>query len=147
MEVKIKKLFSGATLPSYSTEDSAGMDVVAFSKDDSNPQYTEYGLGWSIEIPKGYVGFIFPRSSVSKYDLDLANAVACIDADFRGEVKLRFRRIKRNLPEGVRVCHKYNVGEKIGQLIIMPYPKIELKEVDELSKTVRGEGGFGSTGV
>lgn len=146
MEVKIKKLFPGATLPSYAHNNDCAMDLVAFSKDSSDPHFIEYGTGIAISLPKGYVGLIFSRSSVSKTDLQLCNAVGIIDEGYTGEIKLRFRRIKRSTPEGVRVVDQYNVGDRIGQLMIIPYPRIEWKEVDELPKTDRGEGGFGSTG-
>ena len=147
MEVKIKKLFPGAIIPSYAHEGDAGMDLVAFSKDSSDPHYIEYGTGIAISIPKGYMGLIFPRSSISKYDLQLCNSIGLIDEGYIGELKLRFRRIKRNVPEGIRMCDQYNVGDKIGQLLILPCPRIEFREVEELSKTERGDGGFGSTGV
>ena len=146
MEVKIKKLFPGATLPKYAHEGDAAMDLYAFSKDSSNPKYIEYGTGIGIKIPEGHVGLIFPRSSNSNVDLQLTNSVGCVDSNYVGEIKLRFRRIKRNTPEGVRVVESYNVGDRIGQLMIIPYPTIELKEVDELPKTNRGDCGFGSSG-
>ena len=111
---------------------------------------------------------IFPRSSVSKYDLSLANAVGVLDSSYRGELKLRFKRNYRieNLPSEetngkftttsilwgedtknyrINACDWYNVGDRIGQIMILPYPIIEFEETDELSDTERGTGGFGST--
>lgn len=146
MEVKIKKFFPGAIIPKYAHEGDAAMDLYAFSKDSSNPKYIEYGTGIGVKIPEGHVGLIFPRSSNSNFDLQLTNSVAVIDPNYVGEIKLRYRRIKRNTPEGVRVVDQYNVGDRVGQFMIIPYPSIEFKEVDELPKTNRGENGFGSSG-
>lgn len=168
MLVNIKKLTPEAVIPLYAKEGDAGMDLVATSVDYSNEYYIEYGTGLAIEIPKGYVGLIFPRSSNSRKDLQLCNSVGVIDSGYRGEVKLRYRRIinptpKRNfivtdvefqeeLNNNVPVprikadfaC--YDIGDKVGQIIIIPIPFISFNEVQELSETVRGEGGFGSTG-
>lgn len=168
MLVNIKKLTPEAVIPLYAKEGDAGMDLVATSVDYSNEYYIEYGTGLAIEIPKGYVGLIFPRSSNSKKDLQLCNSVGVIDSGYRGEVKLRYRRIinptpKRNfivtdvefqeeLTNSVPVprikadfaC--YDIGDKVGQIIIIPIPFISFNEVQELSETIRGEGGFGSTG-
>lgn len=142
MRVKIKKLDKNAVIPFYGTEGSAGMDLTATSKEvvDKGDDYgfIEYGTGLSVEIPEGYAGFIFPRSSISKTGMMLANAVGVIDSDYTGEVKLRFKYISKSVD--------YKVGDRIGQLIIMPYPKIEFEEVQELSTTARSSGGFGSTG-
>ena len=96
MKVKIKKLHPDAVIPSYAKPGDAGMDLTAISKrvetgSDENGEYIEYGTGLAIEIPEGHVGLVFPRSSVSKKDLFLANAVGVIDSGYRGEVKLRFK--------------------------------------------------------
>ena len=139
MEIKIKKLTESAVLPRYSKEGDAGMDLTAtrvWSDDDGN---VCYGTGLAFEIPRGYVGLLFPRSSNAKKDLLLANSVGVLDSDFRGEVMLKFKPQK----QGGKM---YEVGERVAQVIILPYPYIEFKEVDELSETNRGEGGFGSTG-
>ena len=93
MEIKIKKLDKNAVIPKYSKYGDAGMDLVATSVDYSNEYYIEYGTGLAIEIPEGYVGYVFPRSSNSKYDLQLCNSVGIIDSGYRGEIKLRYRRI------------------------------------------------------
>jgi len=95
----------------------------------------------AIEIPDGYVGLIFPRSSNSKTDLYLTNHVGVIDSGYRGEIMFKFR--PRNTLLDARIHH---VGDRIGQLIVIPYPKVKLVESDELSDTERGDGGFGSTG-
>lgn len=142
MKVKIKKLNKDAQIPAYANPGDAGMDVVATSKTEAG-DYIEYGTGLSFEVPEGHVLLIFPRSSVSKKDLILANCVGVLDSGYRGELKFRFKRLYG--PFGYTHC-EYNVGDKIGQIMIIPYPKIDFEEVDSLSETERGEGGFGSTG-
>ncbi len=138
MKVNVKKLIPAGQIPTYAKDGDAGLDLVATSKNILGDQIV-YGTGLAIEIPKGYVGLIFPRSSISKYDLMMANSVGVIDSGYRGELL-----IKMNiLNEGY---HFYDIGDKIGQLIILAYPNIQLTEVEELSNTSRGSGGFGSTG-
>ena len=143
MNVKIKKLHPDAVIPKYAKDGDAGMDLVSISMNDDHTDYIEYGTGLAIEIPEGYVGLIFPRSSISYKSHVLTNSVGVIDGGYRGEIKFRFKRVL-NLNSGVG--NYYNVGEKVGQLIIMPYPQIELQEVEELSNTERGTGAFGSSG-
>lgn len=140
MEVKIKKLTSEAVIPSYAKPGDAGMDLVATSKSVDASGNTVYGTGIAIEIPEGHVGLIFPRSSNSKTDLYLTNHVGVIDSGYRGEIMFKFRAVKPVFPK------EYAVGDKVGQIIIVPYPAVQFVEVDELSSTERGEGGFGSTG-
>ena len=163
MKVKIKKLSENAVIPQYAKPGDAGMDVTATSINITD-KYIEYGTGLAFEVPEGYVMFIFPRSSVSKYDLSLANAVGVLDSGYRGELKLRFKRnynikhlgdnkileksaFEHNIsPTEILICDKiYDVGDKIGQIIIIPYPHVEFEESVELSETERGTGGFGST--
>lgn len=138
MKVKIKKLHEDAVVPSYGKPGDAGMDLVAVSQGQSHDIIT-YKTGLSVEIPEGYVGLLFSRSSVYKTDLVLANSVGVIDSGYRGEIMLKYKVIGD-------LFNVYNVGDRVGQLIIMPYPQIEFGEVEELSDTERGEGGFGSTG-
>lgn len=150
MDVKIKKLIPEAVIPSYAKEGDAGMDLTATTdytiipSEDCEDSFwsLEYGTGLSIEIPEGYVGLIFPRSSISKKDLALANSVGVIDSGYRGEIKLRFK------VTGTYTIDEsfYKKGDKIGQLVILPYPHINLVESTELSDSVRGSGGFGHTG-
>lgn len=151
MKVKIKKLVPEAIIPKYAKTGDAGMDLTAISArvDDC---YTEYGTGLSIEIPEGYVGLIFPRSSISKTANILANSVGVIDSGYRGEITLRFK-VSLSLiqggikdPEVIAQDLLYAPGDKVGQLIIIPYPQIELEEVEELSSSERGSGGYGHTG-
>lgn len=140
MKVKIKKLNKHAAIPSYAKEGDAGMDLVAISMDYSKAEYISYDTGIAVEIPDGYVGMVFPRSSISKYDVILANSVGIIDSNYRGSIQLRFKRIDFVFD------NYYKIGDRIGQLIILPYPQIKFEEVDELSETERGDGGFGHTG-
>jgi dUTP pyrophosphatase len=138
MEVKIKKLHPNAVIPSYAKAGDAGLDLTAVSKDFDEYGNVVYGTGIAVEIPAGFVGLVFPRSSIYKVELSLSNSVGVIDSGYRGEIMFKFRE------HGLH--RTYEVGERIGQLIIMPYPSIQFKEVDELSETERGEGGYGSTG-
>lgn len=140
MKVNIKKLHPDAVIPKYETTGSAGMDLTAVSKKIDEQGNVVYGTGLGFEIPEGYVGYILPRSSNAKMDLILSNSVGVIDSDYRGEVAFKFKHIE-NLTHG----EEYEVGHRIGQIIIMPYPKIEFIEVEELKETERGNGGFGST--
>jgi len=140
MIVKIKRLHKDSVLPKYSKPGDAGLDLVATSKFYDDFENVCYGTGLALEIPKGYVGLLFPRSSISKTDLTLRNSVGIIDSGYRGEITFKFNNILMSS------CEPYNVKERIGQLIIMPYPTIEFEEVEELSTTERGEGGYGSTG-
>lgn len=136
MKVKIQKLTNNAVIPSYAKPGDAGLDLVAVTKSFDN-DIVIYGTGLAIEIPKGYVGLVFPRSSLSNKSMILGNHVGVIDSGYRGEIILKFRATGGNL---------YNIGDKIGQLIIIPYPKIDLIESKSLSESERGTKGFGSTG-
>lgn len=139
MQVKFKKLHNKAVIPSYATAGDAGLDMVAVDLMDYTEQVV-YMTGIAVEIPEGHVGLLFPRSSIRKYQLSLSNSVGVIDSGYRGEVQFTF-----NKTAGP-ASYKYKIGERIGQLMIIPYPIIEAVEVDELSDSERGEGGFGSTG-
>lgn len=140
LKVKVKKLVENAVIPKYESLGAAAVDLVATSKWYDDLDNAVYGTGLAIEIPDGYAGFLYPRSSLTKYDLSLANSVGIIDSDYRGELMFKFKPSKT---VGRKV---YEVGDRIGQLIIKPLPKIEFEEVFDLSSTVRGSGGFGSTG-
>ena len=139
MKVKIKKLNENGRIPKYSREGDAGLDLTAASV-EFNRGIFSYGTGIAVEIPDGHVGLIYPRSSISKYDLMLCNHVGVIDSNYRGEIILKFKST-RDFP------NIFLVGDKIGQLIIVPYPKINFVEVEELSETNRGSQGFGSSGA
>lgn len=141
MQVKIKKLHPDAMIPKYSKSGDAGLDLTAISINTDSQDYIEYGTGLALEIPEGFVGLIFPRSSISNKSLLLTNSVGVIDSGYRGEIKFRFK-----LSNHYRTfSEKYKVGDRIGQIIIMPYPQIEFEEVKELDNSERGDGGFGST--
>ena len=112
-----------------------------------------YGSGVAMEIPKGYVGLVFPRSSISKKDLILSNSVGVIDSGYRGEILFKFKTCQQVRTDGViaapltvPLVYCYDIEERIGQIIIMPYPEIEFVEVDELEDSDRGDGGYGSSG-
>lgn len=139
IELKIKKLHSEAVIPQYAKPGDAGLDLVAISEEwnEDNTMVT-YGTGLAIEIPEGHVGLIFPRSSISKTTLNLSNSVGVIDSGYRGPIMFKFRYLENG--------DVYEVGDRIGQLVIMEIPKVNIIEVQELSSTERGEGGFGSTG-
>lgn len=140
MKVKIKKLDPNAVIPSYAKEGDAGLDLTAVSKTVDDSGNIVYGTGLAFEIPQGYVGLVFPRSSNAKKDLWLTNSVGVIDSGYRGEVIFKYRPVSFKERE-------YMIGERVGQIIIMPYPYIEFEEADELSETARSDGGYGSTGV
>ena len=137
MEVKVKKLTPNAVINSYAKPGDAGIDLVAVSATVDSMGNISYGTGLAFEIPEGYMGLLFPRSSNCKQDLYLTNSVGLIDSSYRGEVTLKYRPTGKN---------HYKVGDRVGQLVIMPYPQITLVEADNLSETERGIGGFGSTG-
>jgi dUTP pyrophosphatase len=138
VKIKFKKLNKRAEIPFYAKDGDAGMDLVATTLVRTS-KFFEYGTDLAMEIPKGYVGLLFPRSSISKTDHFLRNSVGVIDSGYRGEIKLRM-----SIPALGET--EYLIGDKVGQLILMKLPWVEIEEVDELSETDRGEGGFGSTG-
>ena len=149
MKIKIKKLHPDAVIPSYVNLGDAGMDLTAITrtwKYSDGGGYYEYGTGLSVEIPDGYVGLIFPRSSQSNVNQLLTNHVGVIDSNYRGEIKARFKYVYNLRTEINEDYTIYEIGNRIAQLIILPYPQVEFEEVDGLSETIRGTGGFGSTG-
>jgi dUTP pyrophosphatase len=164
LNVKVKKLHKDAVIPTYAKYGDAGLDLTATEKYFDENGNICYGTGLAFEIPDGYVGLIFPRSSVSKKDLSLSNSVGVVDSGYRGEVTFKFVPTKPSYDinenyEGLeddkhwRVSVQesdigdYDIGDRIGQLIILPYPRVSLVEVQELSETERGDGGFGSSGT
>ena len=140
MKVKIKKLHSDAVKPKYAKESDAGMDLVATSIISNTTFQVTYGLGIALEIPDGFVGLVFPRSSIRNTELTLSNSVGVIDSGYRGELQATFNKL--NGLDSIA----YNVGDRVVQLVIIPHPVVQLKVVDELSNSERGEGGFGSSG-
>lgn len=168
MQVKIKKLNDKAVIPSYAKEGDAGMDITATSRVYDKDGNIVYGTGLAFEIPKGYVGLLFPRSSNAKQDLILSNSVGVLDSGYRGEVLFKFKPASiiynkiagagnsedsdisyssHNIDSPCLLDFRhYEIGDRIGQIVIIPHPEITFKEVDELSDSERGTGGYGSTG-
>jgi dUTP pyrophosphatase len=163
MQVKFKKLNKKAVIPTKAHPTDAGFDMVAVTKTVTD-KYVEYDTGIATAIPEGHVGLIFANSRVSKYDLDLANAVGIIDSHYRSSIRFRYKYTTQpskgiltnktkyfGLVKNVEFIEipfhpkEFNIGDVVGQLIIIPIPDVEFVEVDELDETDRGEGGFGST--
>ena len=142
MKVKIKKVNPSAQIPSYAKTGDAGMDLIATSIISESDTQITYGLGISLEIPEGFVGLVFPRSSIRKTRLQLSNSVGVIDSGYRGELQATFNKINNNSVSE----NDYKVGDRVCQIMIIPHPDIQFEETDKLSETERGEGGFGSTG-
>lgn len=146
LKIKIKKLSDSATIPTRGSKYAAGYDLYADLGDQEcveiSPHTTEkIGTGLAIEIPLGYFGAIYARSGIAlKKNLRPGNAVGILDADFRGEVIVA-------LHNDSNASREIRNGERIAQLIIMPYLPVRFEEVEELSDTERGVGGFGSTGA
>jgi len=147
VKVKIKRLTKVAVVPKYAKDGDAAMDLTATSctveKKPSGERIVTYGTDLAFEIPTGFVGLIYPRSSIYKTSLSLCNHVGVIDSGYRGEVKFKFRIDASARPYDGGI---YKVGERIGQIMIVPHPKIEFVEVSDLSESDRGTGGYGSTG-
>lgn len=141
MKVRVKKLVPEAVIPQKAHATDAGLDLVAVSC-KREYECVVYGTGLAFEIPAGYMGLVFPRSSVYKQDLILSNCVGIVDSGYRGEVLLKF---KITNPRDFRSV-LYDVGDRVGQIVIVPYPEIEFEEADELEFGERGANGYGSTG-
>ena len=143
MQIKVKKLCDRAILPEYGTEGAAGGDLRSAEEKaiTIKPKETALiGTGLAVAIPEGFVGLVYARSGLaSKRGLAPANKVGVIDSDYRGEIKVALY----NQSDCVQTVEP---SERIAQLVVAPYIKAEYCETDELEKTVRGEGGFGSTG-
>ena len=164
LKVKTKIIDVNINTPklSYAKEGDAGIDLTATSKWNDEHGNVCFGTNRAFEIPKGYVGLIFPRSSNAKQQLLLSNSVGIIDSGYRGEVMLKFKssassfslktliKLIFNQDANTTLINNYkisyNVGDRIGQIIILPYPQIEFEEAEELSETERNTGGYGSTG-
>ena len=152
MIIKVKKLNEKAVLPTKAHASDAGFDLTATSKTIDTNGNVVYGVGLAFEIPQGHVGLLFPRSSNAKKPLLLSNAVGVLDSCYRGEVLFKFKPSivldepdVAYLPEEIYSA-AYNVGERIGQIIVVPLPDVEFVEADKLSETERGMGGYGSSG-
>lgn len=152
VNVKFKKLVPEAVIPKYAKSGDAGLDLTATSVVETD-MYIEYGTGLAMELPEGFVGLIYPRSSLSNYDLVLSNHVGVVDSGYRGEIKFRFKKASRFKYVGfcgevTNISEKfYKIGDRIGQLIVQEYPRVLITEVEELESSERGFGGFGSSGT
>lgn len=143
VNIKVKRLHPDAVIPTKAHPTDACFDLTA-----TNMWYDDYGnlcfsFGLAFEIPEGYVMKIYPRSSISKYNLVLSNCVGIVDCDYRGEVSAKFKRAKgpktTTMPD-------YKVGDRVAQAMIEKVLPVEFTEVDQLSETERGTNGYGSTG-
>ena len=175
MQVKTKIINKEIETPvlKYSKQGDAGIDLTATSKWYDEQGNVCYGTNRAFEIPQGYVGLLFPRSSNANKDLLLSNSVGVLDSGYRGEVMFKFKKeinnersvlntiiavqnmaeIKEDFKrlglldgDDIENFTEYQLGDRIGQIIILSYPQIEFEEVEELSETERGSGGYGSTG-
>lgn len=139
ISVKFKKLHPNAIIPFYAINGDVGLDITAvdcYLSETENKLVCETGI--AVEIPEGYGGFIFPRSSITKRNLVLSNSVGVIDSGYRGEIKFKFNYSKDSF--------FYEKGDRVGQLVILALPKVNVILADDLSVTDRDVGGFGSTG-
>jgi len=139
VRIRIKKLHPDAIVPKYANFGDAAVDLVAVKQWEDEHGNLCYGTGLAMEIPPGHVGLLFPRSSVSKTNLRLSNSVGVIDSGYRGEIILKFDR--RGFTDTV-----YDIGNRVGQLMLVPIPSIQFVEVVNLPDSDRGTGGFGSSG-
>lgn len=154
--LKVKKLVSEAVIPSKAKPGDAGYDLTAIDDGtwSDNGTYIQYKTGIAIEVPPGYHTELFPRSGGTKTDLVLGNSIGLVDNGYRGEILLRFKvtsRGRRNQFGDQSVVQSapivtYKKGEKIAQLVVRKTEELDVAEVQELSSTERGAGGFGSTG-
>ena len=141
MKIRFNKLSPSAVVPSKAHASDAGFDLTCTRFEVTNGELFTYHTDIAVEIPEGYVGLLFPRSSIYKQDLFLTNSVGVVDSGYRGEVMFKFKPIATEVKQHYKVC------DRIGQLIIIPYPSVEFVEADELSDSERGIGGYGSSGM
>lgn len=147
MVIKYKRLYDDVKHPVVATEGSAGIDIHAYTVEETMPEYYPkpqkdivIQTGLAFEIPRGYVMLIYPRSGLSvKTGMRFINTTPVIDSDYRGEVTLR---IERGSKQGAVI----KPGDRVAQAVVVPYIN-EIKEVKELNQTKRGESGWGSTGA
>lgn len=138
--MKVKRVSEYAQLPTRGSKDAAGLDLYCpFHIKVPADSQKKIPLGIAVEIPKGYMGLLVPRSRMSKTPLRCANSVGIIDADYRGEISIAYENIS---------CSDYTIfrGDRIAQLIIVPIAVVDVEEAQTLSETERGDGGYGSTG-
>lgn len=155
MKIRFKKLVPEAQAPRKAHATDAGFDLTAISRSFDDNGCIVYGTGIAVEIPAGYVGLLFPRSSLCRKDLVVGNSVGVIDSDYRGEITAKFKPSNIFLwyeeglsihPQLGDVDNAYEIGDRIAQLIIMPIPAVDFEQAEDLTPTDRGTGGYGSTG-
>ena len=149
MIVKIKKLSELAVIPAYGKPGDAGMDLTCTEVSlDASGCYV-YRTALAVEIPQGFFGLLVPRSSVANKSLILSNHAGILDSGYRGEIMFKYKPNYQYFLQSEEAKEQkiYSVGDRVGQLIIMPYPEVEWKVVEELSDSERGTGGYGSTGL
>lgn len=139
MDLRFKALNEKARI-SKAHEADAGFDLTATSIEACG-DFIEYGTGIAVDIPKGFVGLLFPRSSISKHSMLMCNSVGVVDAGYHGEVRVRMRVLGTKQK-------KYEVGDRVAQLVLVELPEISMIQVDDFgADTDRGDGGFGSSGA
>lgn len=143
MVINFKKLSNEAKAPYKAHSSDAGFDLSAASFSIDDKGLFVYGTGVAVDIPEGYVGKLYPRSSIAKYGLALTNGVGIIDAGYHGEILMKFRPTE-SVREGLESI--YQIGDRIGQLVIEKLPDVEMVETEYLGESERGVGGYGSTG-
>lgn len=137
MKIKFKKIYRQAVAPRKGSKFAAGFDLTAIDyKRDPLTGAWEYSTGISVELPPGHCGLLMPRSSIYRTGAMLSNGVGLLDEDYRGEILFKFYSESR----------PYDVGQRIGQLVVLRLPYVKFEEASELSETERGTGGYGSTG-
>lgn len=139
LELKFKLLATNSKSPRRATPGAACFDLYVSNAKPLGGDVIEYDCALAVEIPEGYVGLLFPRSSISERGQVFCNSVGVIDSDYRGSIKIRTYKTSD-------VYDYYKIGERCGQLMLMPTMNASLKQVDELSESKRGAGGFGSSG-
>lgn len=167
--IKVKLLCEQAVMPTKAHASDAGYDLTAIIRYDDDYGNVVYGTGVAVEIPEGYVGLVFPRSSSANTCLILSNCVGVIDAGYRGEITCKFT-TKHKMSSHTKLWHRikyfcnckplntnivtinhfdgtaYKVGDRIAQLVIVKLPDVALVQSPDLSDSERGKGGYGSSG-
>lgn len=158
INIEFLKLTDKAVMPNKVYPSDAGFDMVVTWKNVTD-DYVEYGTDISIKLPEGHCALLFPRSSNSNKDLLLSNSVGLIDSNYIGEIKWRFKRVPKTPKFSYKTLFgfvrevftkpntykEYKIGDKVGQIVIIPLPEAQFVEVDHLEDTDRSDGGFGST--
>lgn len=157
MKLKVKRLDKDIPMPRYAKEGDAGFDLRSTSAVEIAPGDTvTVGTGLAFEIPEGYVGLVFPRSGLGSRGVNLANCVGVIDSGYRGQVMAP---LHNNRKCAIFTAHgvfdnragdgyvRIERGDRVAQMVVVPFATCEFEEVDELAASERGTGGFGSSGV